>query len=1067
MTKMKKFLALLASLTAVATLGLATACGDKGDSSTPVDSTPPASTPGDSTPDDSTPVEKQYTVTVKKPDGTPAAGYWLRTCVGDNCSTPDQTDANGVFTFTFEEDATVYHVQAANGGGDDYANYEAVDFPTVPGTLTYEVTLVEKAPVVVSNTVAEVIAGENDAEFVLTGTVLANSGKGCVLADATGSIFVYGTTDANVGDIVKVTGTRATFGNCVQLKPTAVEAAEGTAIQAGAIKELTAADCDAYKAAQSMVPEYVSFVGTLAVSGKYYNITIDGTEVVGSLVTPTDADKAILADLNGKTVKVEGYVVYVTSGKYLYSIATNISEVVVEETIATPISGTGTYDDAYVIEAGKTYVASKEVQDSVYFTLSNAEAGTYTFNLPETNEGVPYIEIIGGPSTIENGTTFVAKAGAVINLVISNSDWDENWNTIFFDTTFSLDFVAGDITPDGSELAPITVANGQTYTVGSWEGLWYTFTAPSAGQYKLTLDDWAAQADNFNFFDADYNTFNRGVAIDIAEGETVSFKAYSYLDNESTWTFSFGETLSNDENCDTVIDESIPGSSEENPLSIEAAGDYEITVLAGADFYAQFLGGAFQFVVPEGLTVYTLGMNSGMFSAGETVAFTSYAMWNSVMYFTIRAAEDTTVTLSVSEYVMPVAIFEGENLITITEDILETGVECTFTAYVTGQYTFASNDLRAIVYDSNDMQVGMGIVNLTAGETYKVLVGGMAVGEYTLTITAPEDTGEEGGDVIGGSDTDGILEVGVAEKIQITAENIDEEHGVSLTFTPDTYGKYQFKGDLKTVVYDNDTLDLITATSGQYTLQAGKEYWIIAYNFMPNVFQPGEYTITAELKEVLSEGGNEEVEADGSEEAPFVIEDLFAAPIVTKTGINDPDMVWYTFTLTEGKTLVFTFDNTDSWFRVKSESGEVVVSGYSQAVFEGTLSAGKYTMGIASWDFPNDALSLTVTEKVAEGGDDVGGDTAGVAIRITFPGKEKYAGEWSSASKCATVADAASATTYYMEDAGDGNYYIYFLADGVAQYLYLNSATSSVSIATATIKHPRKLGRSMNQRNVL
>ncbi|MBO5334337.1 MAG: hypothetical protein J6A87_00005, partial [Clostridia bacterium] len=235
----------------------------------------------------------------------------------------------------------------------------------------------------------------------------------------------------------------------------------------------------------------------------------------------------------------------------------------------------------------------------------------------------------------------------------------------------------------------------------------------------------------------------------------------------------------------------------------------------------------------------------------------------------------------------------------------------------------------------------------------------------------------------------------------------------------------------------------------------------------PNVFQPGEYTITAELKEVLSEGGNEEVEADGSEEAPFVIEDLFAAPIVTKTGINDPDMVWYTFTLTEGKTLVFTFDNTDSWFRVKSESGEVVVSGYSQAVFEGTLSAGKYTMGIASWDFPNDALSLTVTEKVAEGGDDVGGDTAGVAIRITFPGKEKYAGEWSSASKCATVADAASATTYYMEDAGDGNYYIYFLADGVAQYLYLNSATSSASIATATIKHPRKLGRSMNQRNVL
>ena len=869
MTKMKKFLALLASLTAVATLGLATACGDKGDSSTPVD-TPPASTPGDSTPDDSTPVEKQYTVTVKKPDGTPAAGYWLQTCVGDNCSTPAQTDANGVFTFAFEEDATVYHVQATNGGGDDYADYEAVDFNTVPGTLTYEITLVEKAPAVVSNTIAEVYAGENDAEFVLTGTVLANSGKGYVLADATGSIFVYGTTDANVGDIVKVTGTRATFGNCVQLKPTAVEAAEGTAIQAGAIKELTAADCDAYKAAENMVPEYASFVGTLSVSGKYYNITIDGTEVVGSLVTPTDADKAILADLNGKTVKVEGYVVYVSSGKYLYSVATNISEVVVEETIATPISGTGTYDDAYVIEAGKTYVASKEVQDSVYFTLSNAEAGTYTFNLPETNEGAPYIEIIGGPSTIENGTTFVAKAGAVINVVISNSDWDENWNTIFFDTTFSLDFVAGDITPDGSELAPITVANGQTYTVGSWEGLWYTFTAPSAGQYKLTLSDWAAQSEGFNFFDADYNTFNRGVAIDIAEGETVSFKAYSYLDNESTWTFSFGATLSNDENCDTVIDESIPGYTEDNPLVIEEAGDYEITVLAGADFYAQFVGTGFQFVVPEGMSVQTLGMPSAYYEAGETVIYVGSPMNMFYQNLIISANAETTATLSVSAYVAPLALVEGENLITITEDVLGTGVECTFTAYVTGQYTFASNDLGARVFDSNNMMVGMGMVNLTAGETYRVLVGGMAVGEYTLTITAPEDTGEEGGDENEGDQTDNVLEIG-ANTVAITDDHNTVDTGAEYIFTADKDGLYQFQNNdgLMSAVFDNDTLDELTMASGKYTLSAGKTYIVILYDKF-GLVSAGDKTVTVKFEEIVIEEGGDDVGGGDTEQTGTV-----------------------------------------------------------------------------------------------------------------------------------------------------------------------------------------------------
>ncbi|MBQ8352680.1 MAG: hypothetical protein IJY34_02685 [Clostridia bacterium] len=901
---MKKFLALLASLTAVATLGLATACGDKGDSSTPVDSTPPASTPGDSTPDDSTPVEKQYTVTVKKPDGTPAAGYWLQACAGTNCQ-PIQTDANGVCTFKYDEDATVYHVQTLNGGGDDYANYEAVEFNTVPGTLTYDVDLVEKAPVEDEITISEPLSG--------TGT---------------------SSMDENFNSVY----------------------------------------------------------------------------------------------------------------------------------------------DYFVIESGKYYASTADNQKNWAdgFTIVSDKDGTYTLNLLEDMNEAPVIVSIEGVEIPRNeadeqladGFSFPVKANVPVRINVCSyiSDETTGWETVYYNAYFGLTFDDSKYEANGTQVAPFALESGSTYTVGE-TNVYYYFTAPSAGQYKLTVNaDWAdvnVEYAGFRFLDANYDALLRGVAVDIAEAETIAFFATNSIGGwditATTWTFSFDETLENDENCDTVIDESIPGYTEDNPLVIEAAGDYEITVLAGANFYAQFVGAGFQFVVPEGMSVQTLGMPSAYYEAGETVIYVGSPMNMFYQNLIISANAETTATLSVSAYVAPVVLdlVVGSNTIVLTEENYEAGVEYTFVAPVSGTYNFSNTGVfYQVTNATTSMPVGSqmsGPLPLEANETYTFLIGSMGAGEYTLTIIAPED-GEEGGDEVGGSATDGVLEVGVAEKLQITAENIDEEHGVSLTFTPDTYGKYQFKGDLKTVVYDNDTLDLITATSGQYTLQAGKEYWIIAYNFMPNVFQPGEYTITAELKEVLSEGGNEEVEADGSEEAPFVIEDLFAAPIVTKTGINDPDMVWYTFTLTEGKTLVFTFDNTDSWFRVKSESGEVVVSGYSQAVFEGTLSAGKYTMGIASWDVPNDALSLTVTEKVAEGGDDVGGDTAGVAIRITFPGKEKYAGEWSSASKCATVADAASATTYYMEDAGDGNYYIYFLADGVAQYLYLSSATSSASIATATDK---------------
>ena len=848
MTKMKKFLALLASLTAVATLGLATACGDKGDSSTPAGSTPPASTPGDSTPDDSTPVEKTYTVTVKKPDGTPAAGYWLQTCVGDNCSTPAQTDANGKFTFAFEDDATVYHVQATNGGGDDYANYEAVDFNTVPGTLAYEITLVEKAPVVDEITISE------------------------------------------------------------------------------------------------------------------------------------------------------------------------------------PLSGTGAYDDItweydyFQIEAGKYYKASKEAQSATYssigYTLTSSVNGTYTLHIPESeNENPVAVTVDGVVAELTDGSSFAVQANTPVNVwVISYTEDPETFESIYFDAVFGLTFDANTYEPDGSALAPIGLVSGTTYEVESWKEATYYFTAPSAGQYKLTLSDWAAQSEGFSFFDAEYNTINRGVAIDIAEGETVMFTASSYLDNAASWTFTFGASLENDENCDTVIDESIPGSSEENPLSIEAVGDYEITLTAGTNFYAQFVGGAFQFVVPEGVQVFTLGMSSGMYSAGQTVAFTDYAKWNSVMYFTITAEADTTVTLSVTEYVVPVALIAGENLIYVSEDVLTTGVLCTFTAYVTGQYTFASNDLFARVFDSNGMMVGTGIVNLTEGETYKVLVGAAAAGEYTLTIEAPEATGGEEGGEEGGEVADDVLVVDVAKKIQITAENIDEAHGVSLYFTPDTYGIYQFKGDLGTAVYDNDTLEPVAKVSGRYTLQAGKTYWVIAYNFMPNFFKPGEYTLTAELKEVLSEGGDEEVEANGSEAAPFVIEDLFAAPIVTKTGINDSDMVWYTFTLTESKTLVFTFDNADTWFRVKNESGSILVSGYSTATYEGALAAGTYLMGIASWDVPNDALSLTITEKATAGGDDVGGGDTEQTGTVT------YLAVHAGGRKLQVVIDATAGTMTLTRSDMTGNF---------------------------------------------
>ena len=666
---------------------------------------------------------------------------------------------------------------------------------------------------------------------------------------------------------------------------------------------------------------------------------------------------------------------------------------------ATPVSGEGTYDSPYVIEAGKTYVASKDAQDSVYFTITTAQAGTYTFNLPETNEGAPYIEITG-VNEVANGTTFIASAGATVNIMINNTDWDENWNTIFFDTTFSVDFVAGDITPDGSALAPIALENGTTYTVGGWESFSYTFTAPSAGQYKLSLTDWAAQSDSFSFFDAEYNTFDRGIAIDIAEGETITFTAYSYLDDASTWTFSFAATLENDANYDAP--ESNEVGTENNPYTIEAVGDYEITVAAGTTYYAKLMGGAFQFVVPEGVKVFLYGMNSGYVTAGAVVAFTDFAMWNQEMYFDIinEGAEDATITLSVSEYVAPQVLQVGANPVVLTEDNYSTGVECTFTATVSGAYTFGTGGSFMYQVLKDGMLVGnhmTGPVNLEAGVTYTVMIGGIMAGDYTLTITAPE-TGDVGGDDVGGGDvggedtTDPVLVVG-SNTVTITEENVSVETGLLYTFTPTANGTVQFKGDLMCVAMD-ENYDELTKTSGKYTLSADTTYYIVIYNFMPSFFKPGDYTVTVQFEEIVVE------EPDDGDE----VTDIFAAPIVTKA--NNVNYVLYTVTLEETMNLTFTFDNEDTCFYFTNVATGQEIRGHLQLVYEGILPAGTYELAICTWTAEELTLTLTVT---------------GTAIAPSEGTAVSYIGANASGRAMQVTIDAAAGTVSVIRAALAGN----------------------------------------------
>lgn len=771
-----------------------------------------------------------------------------------------------------------------------------------------------------------------------------------------------------------------------------------------------------------------------------------------------------------------------------------------QKDVAVPLSGSGTsiWDDEtftdtldyYVIKSGNVYVATAEEQEanwSVGYTIVSDKDGTYTLDLIEewnNTDAMMSISITGADVTVDeegypvyDGFSFPVKANTPVNFTISCSaegDESNGWQSIYYDTYFSLTFDKNTFEADGSQLAPITLENGATYTVGA-SNAYYNFTAPSAGYYKLTVNaDWSVVADNFNFYDADSNALLRGAAVEIAEGETIAFYAANYISEgwdtiPTSWTFTFGADVANDDNFDTPA---VLGSYE-TPLEIYMTGDYEITIPAAEKAYYVVLCDAFQFVVPTG-TVAEIDYE--ITASGEVVAFKDYnMMWNSQLLVCFHiadrtATEDLTVSFTVTDYVaedggddvegnyievtttdnygffdlysftaeeagtytftvpaglgftskaaydawdapevdfyanesgddvtvtlaagetyefyvgslikgdwiitwtvgeagedegegeeVSLVLANGENTVVITaEDIASEaqGALYTYTATADGFYSFKSNSAGAKIYDANMMMLGIGSANLTAGETYTILVWSpMGAGTYTLTIEAP--VVEEGGEEEGGEETgDPILVVG-ANTVTIDETNNSVESGVAYTFTPDANGTCQFKGNLMAVVYDED-FEEVAKTSGKYELEAGIVYTVVFYNFMPSYFKPGDYTITVDFEAIVEESG----EGDGSLANPFAIDDIFAEPLVVAA--NSKTQIYYTFTLTEAATITLTFDNADTWFSVdNTATNKRVVGGRLTDSYTGNFEAGTYIMAIGTWDTPELTLTLTCTK---------------------------------------------------------------------------------------------------------
>ncbi|MBO7536541.1 MAG: hypothetical protein J6T34_05345, partial [Bacilli bacterium] len=175
-------------------------------------------------------------------------------------------------------------------------------------------------------TIRDVLNGAVGESYKTRGYVLALSKRGALISDGTGMIYIYGGetfdyTSVNVGSTLSVEGKTSMYGGKPQFSAPTVTVLDNGNVSYPTARELNFKDFDALFSETAPI-EYVSFEGTLSVSGGYTNVTISGATYTGSLVYPI----MDYSSLNGKRVTVKGFFVYISGNRFINFLATSVTE---------------------------------------------------------------------------------------------------------------------------------------------------------------------------------------------------------------------------------------------------------------------------------------------------------------------------------------------------------------------------------------------------------------------------------------------------------------------------------------------------------------------------------------------------------------------------------------------------------------------------------------------------------------------------------------------------------------------------------------------------------------------
>lgn len=175
--------------------------------------------------------------------------------------------------------------------------------------------------------ISDILNGEVDKDYEAKGVVKAFNERSFLISDDTGTILVYKgnnwINDLKVNDIVYVKGKTTTYEKAIQFSSdTEYIIIENNEKVDDVPYEITNNDFEEIIKSNNFEIKYVEFKAVILVNDKYINFIVSNSSISGTIAYPNNYDDFL--QFNNEEVKITGYIINVTSGKYLSVLCTSV-----------------------------------------------------------------------------------------------------------------------------------------------------------------------------------------------------------------------------------------------------------------------------------------------------------------------------------------------------------------------------------------------------------------------------------------------------------------------------------------------------------------------------------------------------------------------------------------------------------------------------------------------------------------------------------------------------------------------------------------------------------------------